>query len=69
MDFSLCAAPSIYHMVVISENRKKSEMGVSTDLVCHHWTLEIEFNKKLSSLIIRLVNYNVTTSLIYKFLL
>ena len=35
-------------------------------MVCRHWTPEIEFNKRLSSLIIRLVNYNVTTSLIYK---
>ena len=31
-----------------------------------HWTPEIEFNKSLSSSIIRLANYNVTTSLIYK---
>ena len=30
------------------------------------WTLEIKFNKRLSSSIIRLANYNVTTSLIYK---
>ena len=35
-------------------------------LVCCHWTLEIEFNKRLSSSIIRLANYNITTSLIYK---
>ena len=35
-------------------------------LVCRHWTPEIEFNKRLSSSIIRLVNYSVTTSLIYK---
>ena len=35
-------------------------------LVCHCWTLEIEFNKRLSSLIIRLVNCSITTSLIYK---
>ena len=31
-----------------------------------HWTLEIKFNKSLSLLIIRLANYSVTTSLIYK---
>ena len=35
-------------------------------LVCCHWTLEIEFNKRLYLLIIRLANYSVTTSLIYK---
>ena len=35
-------------------------------LICCHWTPEVEFNKRLSLLIIRLVNYNVTTSLIYK---
>ena len=35
-------------------------------LVCCCWTLEIEYNKRLSSLIIRLANYSVTTSLIYK---
>ena len=34
-------------------------------LVYRHWTPEIEFNKSLSLLIIRLANYNVTTSLIY----
>jgi len=38
-------------------------------LVCHYWTLEIEFNKSLSLLIIRLANYSVTTSLIYKLIL
>jgi len=35
-------------------------------LVCHCWTPEIKFNKSLSSLIIRLANYSVTTSFIYK---
>ena len=35
-------------------------------LVCCHWTPEIEFNKSLSSLIIRLANYSITTSLIYE---
>ena len=35
-------------------------------LVCCHWILEIEFNKRLSSSIIRLAIYSVTTSLIYK---
>jgi len=63
LGFSLCATPSVYHVVVISRNRKKSEMGVSTNLVCCYWILEIEFNKKLSSSIIRLVDYSVTTML------
>jgi len=35
-------------------------------LVCCYWTPEIKFNKRLSLLIIRLVNYSVTTSFIYK---
>ena len=69
LGFSLCVTLPICHMVATSDNRKKSEIGVSTDLVCCYWTLGIEFNKSLSLLIIRLVNYSVTTSLIYKFLL
>jgi len=35
-------------------------------MVCRCWTPEIKFNKRLSLLIIRLANYSVTTSLIYK---
>ena len=69
LSFSLYAMLSIYCMVVTLDNRKKSKMGVSTDLVCHCWTSEIKFNKKLSSSIIRLANYSVTTSLIYELLL
>ena len=38
-------------------------------LVCCHWTPEIEFNESLSLLIIRLANYSVTTSLIYKLII
>ena len=45
--------------------KKRSPSGSECWMVCHRWTLEIEFNKRLSSSIIRLVNYNVTTSLIY----
>jgi len=44
-------------------------MEVSANLVYCHWILEIEFNKNLSLLIIRLANYNITTSLIYQYLL
>jgi len=57
--------PPVCHMVTTLDNRKKSKIGVSADLVCYCWILEIEFNKSLSSLIIRLVNYSVTTSLIW----
>jgi len=32
-------------VVTTSDDRKKFEMGVSVDLVCYHWILEIEFNK------------------------
>jgi len=46
--------------------REESPSGSEYWLVCRHWTLEVEFNKSLSSSIIRLVNYSVTTSLIYK---
>ena len=68
LGFSLYATPSVCYVVAILENRK-SKMGVSIDLVCRHWTPEIEFNKSLSLLIIRLANYSVTASLIYEFLL
>jgi len=46
--------------------REEVRDGSECWMVCCCWTPEIEFNKRLSSLIIRLVNYNVTTSLIYK---
>jgi len=46
--------------------REESPSGSKYWLVCHCWTLEVKFNKSLSSLIIRLVNYSITTSLIYK---
>ena len=46
--------------------RRESPSGSEYWLVCRCWTLEIKFNKRLSSSIIRLANYNVTTSLIYK---
>ena len=45
--------------------RRESPSGSEYWLVCCCWTPEIEFNKRLSSSIIRLVNYSVTTSLIY----
>jgi len=49
--------------------REESPSGSEYWLMCHCWTLEVKFNKSLSSSIIRLANYNVTTSLIYKLIL
>ena len=46
--------------------RRESPSGSEYWLVCCRWTPEIEFNESLSLPIIRLVNYSVTTSLIYK---
>ena len=36
LGFSLCAMLSVCHIVAISDDREKSEMGVSADLVCYH---------------------------------
>ena len=46
--------------------KERSLSGSECWVVCRRWTPEIEFNKRLSLSIIRLANYNVTTSLIYK---
>ena len=46
--------------------KERSLSGSECWMVCRHWTPEIKFNKRLSSSIIRLVNYSITTSLIYK---
>ena len=35
LGFSLCAALSVCHIVTTSDEWMESEMGVSTDLVCH----------------------------------
>ena len=37
LGFSLCAAPSVYHMVATSDDGEKSEMEVSAD-----WYVAIE---------------------------
>ena len=39
LGFSLCAAPSICYMVATSDDKKKSEMEVSTDwcVAIEHW--------------------------------
>ena len=49
--------------------RRGSPSGSKYWLVCRRWTPEIEFNESLSLSIIRLANYSVTTSLIYKLIL
>jgi len=49
--------------------KRGSPSGSEYWLVCRCWTPEIEFNESLSLSIIRLVNYSVTTSLIYKLIL
>ena len=46
--------------------RRESPSGSECWMVCRRWTLEVEFNKRLSLSIIRLANYSVTTSLIYR---
>ena len=37
LGFSLCAVPSVCHMITTLDKRKKSKMGVSTD-----WCVTIE---------------------------
>ena len=49
--------------------KERSPSGSECWMVCRRWTPEIEFNKRLSSSIIRLANYSVTTSLIYKLII
>ena len=53
-------------MVATSDEGERVQAEVSTDWCVAVETPEIEFNESLSLLIIRLTNYNVTTSLIYK---
>jgi len=36
LGFSLCAVPSACHVVATLDDREKSEMKVSADLVCRH---------------------------------
>ena len=66
LGFSLCAMPSICHIVVTLDKGERVRVEISTDWCVAVETPEIEFNESLSLLIIRLVNYNITTSLIYK---
>ena len=55
-------------MVTTSDKRKKSKMEVSADwyITVKYWRLS---SMELSLSIIRLVNYSVTTSLIYRYIL
>ena len=69
LGFSLCAMPSICHIVVTLDKGERVRVEVSTDWCVAIETPEIEFNESLSLLIIRLANYNVTISLIYKLIL
>ena len=66
LGFSLCAALSICHMVTTSDEWMKSEIEVSADVGVLPLNTRNQVQQKLSLLIIRLANYSVTTSLIYK---
>jgi len=65
LGFSLCAVLSNCCVVATSDERKKSEMEVSTD-----WCVAIEYQRSSSIRVIfvdyQLVNYSVTTNIIYK---
>ena len=39
LGFSLCTMPSVYYIIIISDRKKKSEIGVSTDwyVTVKHW--------------------------------
>ena len=60
LSFSLCAVPSVYYMVAISEERKKSEIEVSTNryVTVEYW--------RSSSIRITFVNYQ-TSKLQYNY--
>ena len=60
LSFSLCAVLSVYYMVAISEERKKSEIEVSTNryVTVEYW--------RLSSIRITFVNYQ-TSKLQYNY--
>jgi len=54
LGFSLCAVLSVYHMVVTSDDREKSEMEVSAD-----WCVAIE-HQRLSSIRVIFVDYQTS---------
>ena len=66
LGFSLYTVLSVYCIVITSKEYMKSKLGISTNIVCYYYTSEIKFNTGLSLSIIRLVNYSVAISLIYK---
>ena len=54
LGFSLCAAPSVCYMVITSDDRKKSEMGVSAN-----WCVAVE-HQGSSSIRIIFINYQTS---------
>ena len=60
LGFSLCAMLSVYHMVTTSDDRKKSEMGVSAD-----WCVVVE-HRRLSLIRVTFVDYQ-TSKLQYNY--
>jgi len=54
LSFSLCAVLSVCHVVTSSDERKKSEIEVSTD-----WCITIEY-QRLSSIRIIFVDYQTS---------
>jgi len=60
LGFSLCAVPSVCHVVATSDDREKSKMGVSAD-----WYVTIE-HWRLSSIRIIFVDYQ-TSELQYNY--
>ena len=54
LGFSLYAALSVCHMVATSDDRKKSEIGVSTD-----WCVAVE-HWRLSSIRVIFINYQTS---------
>ena len=54
LGFSLCAVPSVCHMVATLDDRKKSKMRVSAD-----WCVAIE-HQRSSSIRVIFVNYQTS---------
>jgi len=66
LGFSLYAIPSVCYIVTTLDEWIKFEIRVSADwcVTVEHWRSSLI--RVLSLLIIKLVNYSITTSLIYK---
>ena len=54
LSFSLCAAPSVCHVITTSDDRKKSKMEVSAD-----WCVAIE-HQRSSSIRVIFINYQTS---------